>query len=118
MLHTLDHPHRRLTSAAIKPKMTARTDANEIRTRIKGVMQLVRSHHIHRVGTARPRNTQRSMHHFALFTLPARPLFAGPRQLPPVPRVLLPVIHACTSTPTTLHSRASFASLRRPRRLA
>src|SRR6266487_2421926 len=118
MLHSLDHPHRRLTRATIKPKVTTWADANEIRTRVKGVMQLMRSHQIHRVGTARPRKTQRSMLYKALFTLPTRPLFAGPRQLPPVPRVLLTVVHCSTSTPITLHSRASFASLPRPRRLA
>src|SRR5450755_1368049 len=118
MLHSLNHPHRRLTLTPVKAPVAARADTHQVRTRIKGVVQLMRSDHIHRVGTTRPRNTKRSMLHITLFTLPARPLFAGPRQLAPVPRVLLAVIHACTSTPTTLHSRTSFASLRSPRRLA
>src|SRR5450755_1980464 len=118
MLHSLNHPHRRLTLTPVKAPVTPGADTGQVRTRVKRVMIFVNRHHIHRVGTARPRNTKRAMLYKALFTLPARPLFAGTRQLPPVPRVLLTVIHACTSTPTTLHSRASFASLRRPRRLA
>src|SRR6266487_114845 len=118
MLHSLDHPHRRLPLTPVKPKVTTWADAFEVRTRVKRVMIFMSRHHIHRVGTARPRKTQRSMQHFALFTLPTRPLFAGPRQLSPATRVLLAVIHACTSTPTTLRSRASPASLPRPRRPA
>src|SRR6266516_7423486 len=116
MLHSLDHPYRRLTLTPVKAPVAAWTDTSQVRRGVKRVMIFMSSNHIHRVGTARPGDTKRSMLYKALFTLPARPLLAGPRQLLPVPRVLLAVIHCSTSTPITLRILSSFSTLCSPKR--